>query len=127
MKEGIDACEREVGGRTNLNAGNVTLRSKIHPVGFVELGPDEVVEIRDPIVLSHERSWREERRGRSARAPRLSFVTLELEDELTGQSQLSMSLNRTDGSPEDVGGSDVDLVEQEESPFSRREEVHHLR
>jgi len=49
-----------------------------------------------------------------------------IEQGLTSQSQFGMSLDRTDGSPEDVGWSDVNLVEQKESPLSRREELHHL-
>jgi len=50
--------------RTNLNGSDVTLLGEIHPVGFVELGSDEIVEIRDPIVLSHERGWGKGERGK---------------------------------------------------------------
>ena len=124
-----DASERGRGKETNLNGSDVAFLSEIHPVGFVELGSDEVVEIRDPIVLSYERSWKGDRETVSSHFPSRSRTLHNRQVErvrLTSQSQLCVSLDRTDGSPEHVGRGDVNLVEQKESPLSRCEELHHL-
>lgn len=38
-----------------LHTGNVAVLSEVHPVGFVQFGSDQEVEVVDLVVLAHER------------------------------------------------------------------------
>jgi hypothetical protein len=41
-----------------LDIGDVALGGEVHPIGLIELWPDEVVEVGDPVVLADEGSCR---------------------------------------------------------------------
>ena len=81
-----------------LHVGDVARPGQVQPVGLVELGPDEEVEVSDERVLPHERR---------------------------GQAQLGVRLDDADDPPEHGGRDDVHLVQDEQAPLPGGELLHH--
>lgn len=45
------------GDKPYLDSGDVAHPGEVHPIGFVQLGPDQVVQIANLFIFSHERRW----------------------------------------------------------------------
>ena len=86
---------------THLNVSDVTLGGKVHPVRLIQLGPDHVIEVRDLVILSDERSY----------IPSINFNNNSCgQQNVTCETQLRMCLDRRDDSTEHGGRHDVDFV-----------------
>lgn len=82
-----------------LYSGDVSFRGQLHPVRFVQLRSNHVVQVFDLVILSHK--------GRR-------------------QTKLRVRLDRGDDSSEHGRWHHVHFVQQHEAPFAGREELHHL-
>jgi hypothetical protein len=92
---------------TDLNIGNVTFGSEVHPVRLIELGPDHVVQIGNLIILPNQRRLIP---GSGLIPMTTSAVLPAAQTKLTCQSQLGMSLDRRDDTTKHGSRNNVHLV-----------------
>ena len=81
----------------------MSLLGQVHPVRLIQLGPNEVVEIPDLLVLPDQGSYKQTRV--------LVLASNDVKNgKLTSQTELGMCLHSADTLPELVGGRYVHLI-----------------
>lgn len=101
---------------TYLDIRNVTLGSEVHPVRLVQLRTNHVIQVRDLVILAHERRCDE----------RQCNVDARIKPMRTCQTELGVCLDGCHHTTEHRSWYDVHFVQENKAPFSGCEEFHHL-
>lgn len=96
----------------------MTLLGQVHPIGFVQLGPDQVIQIANLLVFSDQGGCDEASVSKGRRP--LGHLSP------TGQAQLGVRFHSADALPELVGRGNVHLVQEQKAPFPGPQKVHKL-
>jgi len=108
-----------VSGSSYLNIRNVTLRGQVHPVSLIQLRPDHIVQISYLVILPNQRRCKRT-------ISQGMTVSLHVDGRRTRQTELGMCFDGGHHATEHVCRDHVNLVQEYETPFSRRQKLHHL-
>ena len=90
---------------TDLDVRDVSLLCQIHPIGFVQLWTDDVIQVRDSIVLSYQSCCK------TVSISRKPGPGQPKPGRLTGKTELGMGPQALDAFPESCGRRNMHLIQ----------------